>query len=593
MNFYYAISFVFLVDPGLSSKSLRGLLKAFEDIETDLKYITVFNVDYKETINDFMDILDSPKIVLDIKEGVNDLNFLNHRTVKDIKSLKFLFGRRCMSTVFFGNATEESVLIVVQFLKLSFMQRTILIFDDEEFIEMSVSLFKKFQNLIIINMKSFTKCKCFSDNKGNVHAFNGNVPPKAVFTDISGEKVIVNGFQYAPYCMVYYNEISKRYEFYGLVSHILENFINYINGTANFIPAKELYKRNITEAQPEIGANFSTFVQFLPGLQYSLNMRISQLRSYPYDHFQVFLVFNSPHQIARDSYAFRPLNPSVWILNMIFIIYASALYTVSLKLAKIDKSFWSSFSIVFRSLLAQSFEPDKTLVCVIAVVYGFMLTTAFSAFLGSYLTLLIFEEPLEGWSDIVKRNMTVFISDTYNVDEIRSNVPELDIYKEHITYVPPRTKHEMIYDGNIDSNTAFVENSGHWKYMMVPQMEFYDTRIYRTSKYSFGRSFMFIYHEYSLKYKYRLNRFLGLIKDSGLYNFWCNQAFYENLKYRFYPHLKITRPTAVDTLTLKYFRKVFQVWSFGLFFASLAFCLEWISIFVSGFCIEWIFWIKV
>lgn len=580
---YCLLIFAFLVDPASSSGSLRELLKSFEDSETDLNYITIINLDFKETINDNIDIMDSPIVVLDIKEGFSNMNFLNHRRVDDLESLKFFFNSKIMSVVFFGNTTQESVIVALQFLKFHFMQRTILVFDNDVSIKEFVPLFRRFQNLIILNVNDFESSRNYSDNMKTSHVFNGGVPPKTVIKDISGEKVIVNAFRITPYCFMRYNEISKRYEYYGILSHVIENFIQYINGTPDFISPKELDERNITAHAPLEGANLTTYVQFVPSMSYSKNMLICLLRSNPIEPYKVFLVFNSPGQIDMDSYSTRPLDHNSWICIIVFIFYASILYTVSRRLIKINKSYWASFSIVLRGILAQSFEMERTLVCIIVVVFGFMLTICYSALLGSYLTTLIYEDPLEDWSDVVEKNLTVMIMETFNKENIRNNIPELGMYKDYIKYVPSQNR---LYYGPVDPNRALIGNTGFWKYMMELQMKFYNTRIYRRSKFNFGRSFLFIYHEHHLKYKYRLNYFLALIKETGLYNYWCSQAVYENLKYKFYPNLTIRQESAVNILTVRYFRKIFIIWGSGMLLGSVVFCLEMVKKLISGFRID-------
>lgn len=587
MSFYCLISLAFLVDPGNSFGSLRELLKSFEESETDLSYITVFNVDYKNNINGIIDVFSSPKVVLDIEKGSSNMHFLNHRKVEHSESLRFYFSSHIMSVVFIGNTSEESAEVVFEFLKLDFIRRTILVFSDYTVKPMFLEFFERFQNLIVVDDDLFEGFKNYSDNTGVSRVFDGKVfPLKSVMKDISGDKIIVNGFQYAPYCMVHYNELTKSYEYYGLISHVIQNFIQYINGTAEFILAKDLIARNISEFHPLTGANLTTYVQFLPPMSYSDNMKTFQLRSNPIEPYTVFLVFNAPRQVDSSSYPVRPLESVVWILLITFIIYASTLYTVCQKIANISNSYWTNFSIVLRSILAQSYEMERSLVGIIVVVFGFMLTLTYSAILGSYLTTLIFEEPLENWSDIAKRNMTVMVTETYNTHLIRRNIPEFQRYKDYIRFVPAKVKHAMYYEGHVRSSIAFMESSGHWKYMMAPQMIFYNTRIFQRSKSSFGRSFMFAYHKYHFKYKYRLNHFLALIRETGLYKFWCSQAFYENLKYKFYPHIKVTREMAINALNVNYFKNIFIMWSFGMLLGSIAFGLEWVKKSISGFRIN-------
>lgn len=583
MNFYCLISLAFLVDPGYSSGRLRELLKSFEESENDLSYITVVNVDYKNNINDIIDVFSSPKIVLDIEKGANNVHFLNHRKVEQTESLRFYFSSRIMSVVFIGNTSEESADLAFEFLKFDFIRRTILVFKDDNFKGIFLENFKRFQNLIIID----DDFKGYSDNSGVSHVFDGKVVPlKTFMKDMSGDKITVNAFPYAPFCMIHYNELTKSYEYYGIISHVIQNFIDYINGTADVVHVKDFRARNISEYTPLRGANLTTFVQFLPGMNYSDNMKIFQLRSNPIEHYTIFLVFNAPRQVDSSSYPMRPLESTVWIILIIFVIYASILYTVCQKVANISHSYWTNFSMVLRSILAQSYEMEQSVVCIIVVVFGFMMTLTYSAYLGSYLTTLIFEEPLEDWPDIAKRNMTVIVAETYSTDRIRKNIPEFDRYKDYIRFVSVKAKHEIYYEGHIHPKMAIMENSAHWKYLMAPQMIFYNSEVFRRSKFSFGRSFMFIYHTYHFKYKYRLNHFLALIRETGLYQFWCSRVFFENLKYKIHPHVKVKKETAIKALKVNYFKNIFIMWSCGMALGSIAFGLEWAKKLISGFRIN-------
>lgn len=573
MNLFCLISFAVILESN-ALNNLRQILKAFENSEKDLNYISIFTVDYTNSITNIINVFESPKIIVNIQYGASNEIYQHLRKVEDTSSLIFYFNSRILSVVFIGSPIEESITKLHDFLKFNFNRRIILIFEKEI---IPFDEFSTYFNLISISLKYFESSKkyiIFNTFEEISYTFNGKVPAKNKMRNALGQQIFINVFRFAPYCMTYFNKSTKEYKYFGLLSHVLSNFVQFINGVTSFVPEQVLKAKNITEHQPLEAANLTTFVQFFPGLGYSNNMKIAQQRSNSIEHYKIFLIFSSPHQIDRSLYTTRPLRLRVWIAILAFIVYSTILYTICSKVFKSNGDFWESFNIVLRSLLAQSFRVQRNLFCFLTVIFGFMLTTWYSSILGSSLATLLYEDPWNTWNDVVERNITVYISNVFNRKEILNNVPELIQYKKYIKYVGAKAKHRMYYESGGDPRIAFQENSGHWKYMMVPQMDFYSTRIYQKSKDNFGRSYMFLYYEYYFKYKFRFNYFLNLIQDHGLYKYWCTQAFYENLKYKFYPSLKFKHEKAVDVLSLNFFRTMFILWSFGILSAFISLFLE-------------------
>lgn len=90
---------------------------------------------------------------------------------------------------------------------------------------------------------------------------------------------------------------------------------------------------------------------------------------------------------------------------------------------------------------------------------------------------------------------------------------------------------------------------------------------------------MYLNLNYNSVYKDRLNRFLQIAKDTGLYHHWCERVFLENLQLKVYKdHLDLSNhETTSHSLRLEYFQYVFLVWFLGVFAGFIAFCIEFIQ----------------
>lgn len=79
------------------------------------------------------------------------------------------------------------------------------------------------------------------------------------------------------------------------------------------------------------------------------------------------------------------------------------------------------------------------------------------------------------------------------------------------------------------------------------------------------------------EYKERINRFIGIVKDGGLYQHWCDLAPKEFLDSKIIADYPEVEEASIQVLQLDFFLYPFCIWSAGLILSFLVFLFEFVA----------------
>lgn len=115
----------------------------------------------------------------------------------------------------------------------------------------------------------------------------------------------------------------------------------------------------------------------------------------------------------------------------------------------------------------------------------------------------------------------------------------------------------------MDQSFAYLEDSNHWDHFMVPKMNFYRAPKLQRLKFNIGTSFLRFFMP-KPAVKKRVDRFIFLLKDVGLYQHYTDKVFLDTLKLQIFNRSHTQHRDEVRVLKLNYFSYVFAGWLFGI-----------------------------
>lgn len=444
---------------------------------------------------------------------------------------------------------------------------------------------KYFYNCYIISMENILNSKIYHTYRiyprfsvENIDFKNDSKLSTINLRNVSGADILILCTQEIPTCMSVRNKIrTQEISYFGIYVLLFRAFSEFVHGKLQFYDRFYFEKFNITYemlySNASVGVqslkyvHFSTAMDYLGGIgdKYEImNIPLSQIRSEPLERDDALIIVPAPRPLKEMQYPYRPLENTTRLVCIFLLFYTTGLMTLSLRLADYENrpSFLELLFDIFRAILSQSFTMKirgffASCYYIIIVEYGFIFTLWYCAILGSLITSVLYEEPIESLSDLREAKLTVVKPDFYMfpIDKLRG-----------MRLIPERESR-----GNI--HYAYGKTSLYWNYYLQPMMQFYRNQVFIAMKEILGSSFAFIFRHHTCIFKKELDRFLQLSKDTGLYIYWCERFFVEFFQYNkksfnFHFHEK------KRILSLNYFRTVYFVWGLGILFSCLAFLIE-------------------
>lgn len=127
----------------------------------------------------------------------------------------------------------------------------------------------------------------------------------------------------------------------------------------------------------------------------------------------------------------RPIKDQLYILKPFdFYIYFAILICIFLASIFSKGSFWINFTDFFRTILSNSYDfhsrKNFQQFHLLFVIFGFIMTTFYCSFIGSFLTTILYEKPIHSLEDIKKSGIKILVNNRENFE----SYPELKAYKE-------------------------------------------------------------------------------------------------------------------------------------------------------------------
>ncbi|KAL5277746.1 hypothetical protein ACFFRR_002772 [Megaselia abdita] len=498
---------------------------------------------------------------------------------------KLSFGSRLFSIIILN---EESVFdfcklpMFIPILDFQIDSKLLVIFEDSNYNESSLIFEKGYLNTIFVNAKDFEDTQEFYTfrmfpslikitNKYDTNSCCTN--PYIDQTDnLYGHEISVTCPMDIPNCM-YSGDIEA-----GFMLNILRDFETFINCsltvhngdtiTEGFV---DIYKYDIYAITFFFTTNSSLFY-----------FAASEMSSYPFERLHIFVVVPSIYPIHLSLYPFKPFSLDVWISIACVILYS----TVLIKCSTIKDSLeiGDYFTRNLRLSLSQtvSFRHNHPVISffyILFIIYGFIISTWYGAILGSYMSTFLNEKSIASFEDIKAKNLKIVLPNVSIHFNTFNKIPEFIEHEDMFDFVPFDEASMLL--NTMDKRFAYSENSNHWNYFMVPQMDYYKEPRLERFKINYGTADLRIYFNPTTIYKHKFNRLLFLLKDVGLYNHYTKSVFIDCLKYNFVNYTYVPPKSEVIAIDLIFVSYVFYGWFLGIGVAFIVFIIEFCSLNIS------------
>lgn len=565
-----------LCNLSLSLPHTTSFLESFEATESP-NYINVIKYGDSPHFDELISVLKRPKIILDTSSlSLNDstmpeLDYLNlPRYENNNSTLKLFFNHIFSTIILIDKLLKLPRTFINEFLTFSRLE-TVLIISGNENLESLEEVMQIFHNFGFINVihldianfenhnllssfESFPEFKLLSRSSFEKETAK-NIRRKEV-------QIVFNIAQ--PYVMIPRN-YKQNPRIAGIHAHFFKNFVDFINGT--LVYEVGIYPR---------GHDKSDFYTGLPFLAFSLYKQrypLSQeVVSNVLDNCDYILICPTAKPTEKKQYLSRIFKKEVLFFTLLFVVFGSGIFALHQKMTKKKVTFCRIFGQLFRSSLAQPFPISTTcnltlVFYLVPIWFGFILTSWFNSILGSFMTTILYEKQARTFEDLRMQNIKfLYVSD-------ESMMPKLKVVPSDI--ITPVSQ-EIFYKEVLPSGKYAIGVTSHlWHYAMVPFMNYYRNFLYVLSEYVFEASYYRILYTVHCPYKDQLNRFIDLIKDTGLYRHWCDIVFLEAMQLNLFDGMSFRiEESRIQVLRLDFFTYPFWIWITGLVLSSLVFLFE-------------------
>lgn len=437
---------------------------------------------------------------------------------------------------------------------------------------------RKFLNTVLLDMSS---SKLFSFQKFPAFEVMEIVEGAQLFEnkvrDIKKTVVRLSCIRATPYCMKGSNKDGKEV-FVGYMAHLIINFVRYIHGTLEITPFKKSADEDLFMEKLVNGEiDFHTKMKLLFSSDAMTQMENMQNMSYPLEFLQNLVSVPAPKPLDLKYYPVHPFDAAIWSCIGLMSIYGSFLINLGLKYKKIPSDFSYVWVNVIRAATADSYplhgknNPKFVKMSLIFLnVLGFIITTFYSSFLGSFVTTTLTESPIVSFDDIRNANLKILISKPY--EYVLKKFHGIDDYMDLFELVETDTYRSL---RNNLSRKAYVELSDRWNYHALNRQKFYGSKPFHVLDTDLLSTYTCMNMNHDSLYKNEFNKFILFSQSVGLYKHWGDSVFLETLIYNVYKNnVKELPKTKVDVLHMSFFLFVYFVWGIGLFMGIVIFSFE-------------------
>lgn len=537
------------------ASNIASVEKYFKNLESSesINSFYVINVDESVNTNEILKYLSLP--IINIKNGTK-INYLNLPRFKLANSIKYYFNYNFATIIIATNFNDNFIYNELFWETLKFSRSNILIFVVDKIHRNTwnpLAILSKFNflNVMFLDMDKFRNSNTFYTfrrfPKYSMIKTSKFTREYVENTKLSRIKLACEYLSLLSKCV----KKNKKIIGFGLIFHVVNNFIKFINGTVEL----SMYL-DINEADLWTRSELLTINEIRERAPLDREIFSNSL-----EQVSLIIVISKPDFIQTYLYIIKPFSLLLWISCFGYLIFGSAVKFQTFKITKKNLSLWQIFDQLIRTLLAQSYSSTLTgfinsAIYLLEMLFGYIITVWYSALLGTFLTTYIREPYISTVNELKKSKFKIMVDS--NIFNTTSGYDKIK---------------DIMIDGDLKRYGAFVVSSMQWD--LFGQLDNY----YILKDFYLESSYLRHIFSFNSIYKSKFNRYIGILKDSGLYNFWKRNsliAMPDHDKAEYIAELKsnFNYDDNLRVLNINYFLYPYFVWFIGSVIGIFVFISE-------------------
>lgn len=559
----------------------KSFFKSLEVLENP-SYINVMKMGDCHQLVDLLSAFQRPIVITDtssLLKANGTFNYLNLPRYNGVASVKFYFNRSFLTVILLDELSKISGRFTSHMLNFNRHITTLIISANENtqvLMKMMKMFYKNnFLNVMHLDIGSFGDTQTIT----TYDSFPGFTPILRQFH----EKENVKNVRQRQVSVAYFNVpplvLLGKQEVVGILGHFYKNFVRFVNGTLIYRTSKVDSSSTSPKALMDLHRKFDFLVgvPLIPLKGYLKTYPLSsEMMSNALDSSELNIFIPKAKPTEKELYLVKIFSIDIWILTLIFVLCASGVFSIHFWITKKNVQFGRTFCQLFRCSLGQCFpNPDTfswtSTFYFIPLLFGFILTVWFSAILGSFVTTTLYDKQARTLDDMRIQNIKIATANNKLPSEVFENS---DKFRDIAVVTDLHEAENDSLDKN-SLNYALLFISHWWYYYKLPLMNFYSYQNhYILSDFVVETSFLRVVFDKNSIFKEPVNRYIELVKDTGLLKHWCDMAYIEILQLKMHNYSFQTEKSSIQVLQLNFFTYPFYILAAGLILASISFVFE-------------------
>ena len=375
----------------------------------------------------------------------------------------------------------------------------------------------------------------------------------------------------------YYKDIPKAFkqnnfqgqeQLLGAYGRLIQLFAVYMNYSLELVEEDNL---RMTDVQADIENNIYNIS--MPSC--SLANRFADVDfTYPLESTFTCVMVPAEDELPRYWYVVWPFGRYIWLFLGISVLYVACVMTY-LKHPK--RSF--RFNLL-HSLAFVISSPNATIRLVnislrlqlfysLLLIMGFIMSSYYGSFLTVYNMKPLFQPYINSIDDALEANIKILVSSNTLEELQNNNYVDLSGIEQLLVEIDSVNIMDSI--NHLNCSHGYIVSQTHWDFMAKLQKNLIQP-IYQLSDICFGQTYNAYPMKMNAQFAQKLQIFILLCKQSGLWEYWQDEAFIMILNRDMIKVLLDEYP--VDPLALSYYYIAWIVFIGGMIISCIAFVCE-------------------
>lgn len=365
-----------------------------------------------------------------------------------------------------------------------------------------------------------------------------------------------------------YEDIKGDIHFAGAYAQTIKHFAKYQRYDFQFVALENVKVSHIQRGIQQGIYNISMHAVGYKNLFANISF------SYPVEWSRVCIMVPAEDELPRYWYVVWPFGPYIWTIICISVVYIAILMRfLKHPTANFVTNLLTSLAVVLNcsNMNLKLVNTGRRLQFFYTLLFlmGFVLNSYYCCYLTVYNMRPVFQPFLRTADDLLKANRLVWVPSNI-LEELRNNP------YENLTRIEPMIVEKSQLEvsekmQNFSRHYAYMVTQNDWIFMGKLQRNLIQP-LFQLSDMCSANKFNTFPIPYHAKFSHDLDFFILLVQQSGLWDFWQEEAFMAAIQSKYYRILQDAYP--IDPLNLYYYRFAWIVLFGGSILASICVVVE-------------------